>query len=74
MCELFALSSRLPTTVRFSLERFARHGGLEGPHKGGWGIAYYVDGDVRLVKEPSPAADSACVRFMQDIRSRRRSS
>ena len=66
MCELFALSSRLPTTVRFSLESFARHGGLEGPHKDGWGIAYYVDEDVRLVKEPAPAADSACVRFIQD--------
>jgi len=66
MCELFALSSRLPTTVRFSLESFARHGGLDGPHKDGWGIAYYVDEDVRLVKEPAPAADSACVRFIQD--------
>ncbi len=66
MCELFVLSSRLPTTVRFSLESFARHGGLEGPHKDGWGIAYYVDEDVRLVKEPAPAADSACVRFIQD--------
>jgi glutamine amidotransferase len=66
VCELFALSSRFPTTVRFSLERFARHGGLEGPHKDGWGIAYYADGDIRLLKEPSPAADSACVRFIEE--------
>lgn len=66
MCELFALSSRLPTTVRFSLETFSRRGGLDGPHKDGWGIAYYVDEDLRLVKEPAPAADSACVRFIQD--------
>ncbi len=66
MCELFALSSRHATTVTFSLESFARHGGLDGPHKDGWGIAYYVDEDVRLVKEPAPAADSACVRFIQD--------
>ena len=66
MCELFALSSRIPTTVRFSLESFARHDGLEGPHKDGWGIAHYIDEDVRLVKEPAPAADSACVHFIQD--------
>jgi glutamine amidotransferase len=66
MCELFALSSRLPTTVQLSLERFARHGGLDGPHKDGWGVAYYVDRDVRLVKEPAAAADSACLRFIQD--------
>lgn len=66
MCELFALSSRVPTDVRFSLESFSRRGGLAGRNKDGWGLAYYVDGDVRLVKEPEPAADSACVRFMQE--------
>lgn len=66
MCELFAMSSRHPATVRFSLEAFSRRGGLAGRNKDGWGLAYYVDGDVRLVKEPEPAADSACVRFMQE--------
>jgi predicted glutamine amidotransferase len=39
MCELFAMSSRHPTDARASLEAFARHGGLEGPHKDGWGLA-----------------------------------
>lgn len=66
MCELFAMSSRLPTTVRFSLEAFSRHGGLDGPHKDGWGIAHYADGDVNLLREAAPAASSACVRFIQD--------
>jgi glutamine amidotransferase len=66
MCELFAMSSRFPTEVRSSLEAFARHGGLEGPHKDGWGIAYYADEDVRLVKEPEAALDSECVRFIHD--------
>lgn len=66
MCELFAMSSRIPTTVRFSLEEFSRRGGLAGPHKDGWGFAYYVEGDVRLLKETEPASDSACVRFVQE--------
>jgi glutamine amidotransferase len=66
MCELFAMSSRHPATVRLSLEEFSRHGGLSGPHKDGWGIAWYEEGDVRLVKEPAPAAESACVRFVQE--------
>jgi len=66
MCELFAMSSRVPATVRFSLQEFSRHGGLTGPHKDGWGIAYYEDGDVRLVKEAQAASDSACVRFIQE--------
>jgi glutamine amidotransferase len=66
MCELFAMSSRFPAEVRFSLEAFARRGGLDGPHKDGWGIAYYDEHDLRLVKEPQRASDSACVRFLQD--------
>jgi glutamine amidotransferase len=66
MCELFALSSRLPTEVRFSLEAFSRRGGLGGRNKDGWGLAYYEHHDVRLVKEPGPAGGSACVRFMQE--------
>lgn len=66
MCELFAMSSRRPANVHYSLEEFSRHGGLSGPHKDGWGIAWYLDGDVRLVKEAEPASDSACIRFLQD--------
>lgn len=65
MCELFAMSGRRPATVTFSLETFARHGGLEGPHRDGWGIAYYEGGDVRLLREPEAAADSPWVRFIE---------
>jgi len=66
MCELFSMSASVPADVKFSLEEFSRHGGLTGPHKDGWGIAYYAQRDVRLVKEPLPAHDSACLRFIQD--------
>jgi predicted glutamine amidotransferase len=66
MCELLAMQSRVPATVRLSLEELARHGGLAGPHKDGWGVGWYEDGDVRLVKEPRAASDSACLRFIQE--------
>lgn len=66
MCELFAMSARRPATVRLSLEEFSSHGGLSGPHKDGWGIAWYEDGDLRLVKENIAASRSACLRFIQD--------
>ncbi|MGE5090046.1 MAG: class II glutamine amidotransferase [Candidatus Levyibacteriota bacterium] len=66
MCELFALSTRIPTEVRFSFEAFSRRGGLGGRNKDGWGVAYYQGNDIRLLKEPAPAADSACVRFLQE--------
>lgn len=66
MCELFAMSARHPSTVTLSLEEFSRHGGLSGPHKDGWGIVWYEERDVRLIKEASQAAGSACVRFVQE--------
>ncbi len=66
MCELFGMSSRYPSTVRFSLEEFSRRGGLSAPHKDGWGIAWYEEREIRLVKESRRAADSACVRFIQE--------
>ena len=44
----------------------AEHGGFSGPHKDGWGVAYYEGIDVRLIKEAEAAADSAWVRFIRD--------
>ena len=71
MCELFAISSRLPSTVRYSLPEFARHGAVTRRNRSGWGIAYYQDRDAILVKEPSPAGDSPWVSFIanQDVSS-----
>jgi predicted glutamine amidotransferase len=65
MCELFAMSSRAPATVSLSLEEFARHGGGSGPHRDGWGIAWYDELDARLVREPFAAANSVCVKLLQ---------
>ena len=64
MCELFGLSSSAPASVNLSLSRLAAHGGLTGPHRDGWGVAYYEDRDVRLIKEAEPAADSDWIRFL----------
>jgi predicted glutamine amidotransferase len=65
MCELFAMSSRQPATVNFSLEEFALHGGLSGPHKDGWGIAYLQQRDAWVIKEAAPASSSSLVRFIE---------
>ncbi|NMG16878.1 Glutamine amidotransferase [Aromatoleum bremense] len=65
MCELLGMSSCRPATVSLSLMRLAEHGGFSGPHRDGWGIGYYEDGDVRLIKEAEAAADSAWVRFLE---------
>ncbi len=66
MCELFGLCSRIPTRVGFSLDLLARRGGIEGPHRDGWGVAFYQQREVILLREPRPAAESNLVRFIED--------
>lgn len=66
MCELFGMSSRLPATVNLSMEEFARHGGLTGPHADGWGIVFFEGKAIRLLKEPEPAAGSPWIVFLRE--------
>lgn len=66
MCELLAMSARVPTTVRLSFEELSRHGGLVGPHGDGWGLALYEDGDALVIREPDAASRSRWVRFLQE--------
>jgi predicted glutamine amidotransferase len=65
MCELFGISSKLPTNVTFSLSVFGERGGRLGPHKDGWGIAFSEGHDFRIIKESAPASDSACLRVIE---------
>jgi len=64
VCELFALSSQLPTRVTFSLEEFSRHGASGGPLADGWGLAFYDGSDAQLFREPRPAASSEWMKFI----------
>lgn len=67
MCELLAMSSQRPATVNLALGMFARHGGGDGPDKDGWGISYFEDGDVRLIKDAAPAFASPWVGFVEGL-------
>lgn len=67
MCELFAMSSLMPTSVGFSLELLARHGGAEGPHRDGWGVAYFVGRDALLLRETEPASQSRLAHYMGEL-------
>ncbi|MEZ4446037.1 MAG: class II glutamine amidotransferase [Polyangiaceae bacterium] len=66
MCELFAMVSRHPTKVTFTFDAFAARGGREGPHCDGWGVAAYEGYDLRILREPCPAARSAMVAFLHE--------
>lgn len=66
MCELFGMSSSIPATVNLSLEEFAKHGGLTGVHKDGWGIVYYKGHDIQRLREARAASTSPLVRFVRE--------
>ena len=56
MCELFALSSSVPTALTYSLGKFSRNGSRLRHNRDGWGIALARDRDAILVKVHGPGA------------------
>jgi predicted glutamine amidotransferase len=70
MCELFALSSKIPTLASFSLEEFSRHGGNSGPHHDGWGLAFYEGTYAQVFREAKAASGSEWMKFLQGHQNR----
>jgi len=65
MCELLAMSANTPTDLCFSFTGLARRGGAAGPHKDGWGVAFYEGRGVRVFHDPDPSADSRIAEVVQ---------
>jgi len=65
MCELFAVSSKLPTKITFSLEEFASHGGKKAHHTDGWGLAFYDGPFAQIFHEAEPSAYSEWMEFLR---------
>ena len=65
MCELLALSTSQPARLTFSLQRLASHGRAADVAHDGWGVAIYQGVDVALFREPSAAAGSRLVHFLE---------
>jgi glutamine amidotransferase len=66
MCELLGMSANVPTDVRFSFAGLARRGGGTGPHRDGWGIAFYEGRGARAFHDPQPSAESEIARLLRD--------
>jgi len=66
MCELFAVSSKVPTNVSFSLDEFSKHGGKTAHHKDGWGLAFYDGSYAQVFREEKPAANSEWMNFLRN--------
>lgn len=66
MCELLAMSANVPTDICFSFTGLSQRAGVTGPHKDGWGIAFFEDGACREFKDVRPACDSAIAELVKN--------
>ncbi len=65
MCELLGMSANVPTDICFSFTGLMQRGGNTGPHRDGWGIAFYEGRGCRTFHDPHPSAESEIARLVQ---------
>ena len=66
MCELLGMSANTPTDICFSFSGLMQRGGNTGPHKDGWGIAFYEGAGVREFRDPCPGCNSEIARLVRN--------
>lgn len=66
MCELLGMSANTPTDICFSFSGLMQRGGETGPHKDGWGIAFYEGKGQRVFKEAHPSCQSHIANVVRD--------
>lgn len=65
MCELLAMSANTPTDLCFSFAGLRQRGGGAGPHRDGWGVAFYEGRGVRVFHDPEPSASSRIAEVLE---------
>lgn len=65
MCQLFALSCNVPTSVNFSFTGLSARGGQTGEHADGYGLAFHDDKVCRHFIDDGRASDSALAEFLR---------
>lgn len=66
MCELLGMSANVPTDICFSFKGLKERGGRTGPHKDGWGVAFYEKKGVCTFKDALPSHQSEIARLVSD--------
>jgi glutamine amidotransferase len=64
MCELLGMSANVPTDICFSFTGLMHRGGRTGPHRDGWGIAFYEGKGCRTFHDPNPSCESELARLV----------
>ena len=70
MCQLLGMNSLKPAELSFSLAGFLRRGGVTDQHADGWGIAYFEQGDCRLLLDEEASCRSRLAQWVQRERLR----
>lgn len=65
MCELLGMSANVPTDICFSFRGLMQRGGATGPHRDGWGIAFYEGRGYRAFRDHRPCAESEVARLVE---------
>lgn len=65
MCELLGMSSNIPADICFSFSGLMQRGGKTGPHKDGWGIAFYEGRGCRTFHDPFPSSHSEIAKLIK---------
>ena len=65
MCELLGMSANVPTDICFSFAGLMRRGGDSGPHRDGWGVAFYEGRGLRCFHDPNPCHSSAIAKLIE---------
>jgi len=65
VCELLGMSANVPTDICFSFAGLLERGGRTGPHKDGWGIAFYEGKGARSFKDVLPSCESEVAKLVR---------
>ncbi len=65
MCELLGMSANVPTDIRFSFTGLMQRGGGTGPHRDGWGVAFYEGRGLRLFQDSRPSVESEVAQLVR---------
>lgn len=66
MCELLGMSANVPTDICFSFTGLMQRGGETGPHRDGWGIAFYEGKGMQAFHDPAPSCESEIARLIKN--------
>ncbi len=67
LCELLGMSANTPTDICFSFSGLVQRGGKTGPHRDGWGIAFYEGRAFREFKDSQASVKSDIAHFVKKL-------